>query len=166
MADIRPFRALRPHNEFAAQVASKPYDVLNSEEARKETIGNPLSFLHITKSEIDLPADIDIHSEVVYQKAKENLQKFIDDKILFQDEKPCYYIYELQWKGRTQTGLVCASSVQDYFNDIIKKHEFTRPEKEQDRINHITTTGAQTGNVFLAYRHVADIDALIDQWKE
>src|SRR3954470_12049611 len=106
MAIIRPFKALRPHNEFAEQVASRPYDVLNSEEARKETEGNLLSFLHVTKSEIDLPLDIDIHSDAVYQKAKENLDRFIEKKILFQDESPCYYIYELAWKGRTQTGLV------------------------------------------------------------
>ena len=95
MAIIKPFKALRPHNQYAAQVASKPYDVLNSEEARKEVGDNLLSFLHVTKSEIDLPADVDIHSEPVYEKAKENLQKLIKKKILFQDEKPCYYIYEL-----------------------------------------------------------------------
>ena len=137
MATIKPFRALRPHNEYAAQVASRPYDVLNSEEARKEVQGNLLSFLHVTKAEIDLPADVDIHSDAVYQKAAENLSHFMDRKILFQDENPCYYIYELAWKGRTQTGLVCVSSVEDYFNDVIKKHEFTRPEKEKDRIDHM-----------------------------
>jgi uncharacterized protein (DUF1015 family) len=104
MSIVKPFRALRPHNEYAAQVASRPYDVLNSEEARKEVEGNLLSFLHVTKSEVDLPPQTDVHSEEVYQKAKENLQKLIDKKILFQDEKPCYYIYELAWKGRTQTG--------------------------------------------------------------
>lgn len=166
MAIIKPFKALRPHIEYAAQVASKPYDVLNSEEARKETEGNLLSFLHVTKSEIDLSPAIDIHSQEVYDKAKNNLQKYIKERVLFQDEKPCYYIYELQWKGRTQTGLVCVSSVQDYFNDVIKKHEFTRPEKEQDRINHIKTTGAQTGNVFIAYRNVEAIDTVIEQWKK
>src|ERR1043166_8451488 len=106
MATIKPFKALRPHNEYAAQVASRPYDVLNSTEARKEAEGNLLSFLHVTKSEIDLPADVDIHTEAVYQKAKENLEHFIERKVLFQDEKPCYYFYELAWKGRTQTGLV------------------------------------------------------------
>ena len=150
MAIIKPFKALRPHNEYAAQVASKPYDVLSSEEAKKEAAGNLLSFLHVTKAEIDLPADTDVHSEAVYQKAAENLNNLIERKVLFQDEQPCYYIYELGWKGRTQTGLVCVSSVQDYFNDVIKKHEFTRPEKEQDRIDHMRTVRAQTGNVFLA----------------
>ena len=129
MATIKPFKALRPHVEYAAQVASKPYDVLNSAEARKEAEGNLLSFLHVTKAEIDLPADVDIHSTQVYEKAKDNLQHLIDKKILFQDEKPSYYIYELQWKGRTQTGLVCASSVEDYFNDVIKKARVYTPRK-------------------------------------
>lgn len=166
MAEIKPFKALRPHNEFAAQVASKPYDVLSSEEARKEVKDNLLSFLHVTKSEVDLPADIDIHTDAVYQKAKENLQNFIDKHILFQDEYPCYYIYELAWKGRTQTGLVCVSSIADYFNDVIKKHEFTRPEKELDRINHIRTTRAQTGNVFLACKDIKELNDVFDHWKE
>ena len=166
MAVIKPFRALRPHNQYAAQVASRPYDVLNSEEARKEVDGNLLSFLHVTKSEVDLPADTDIHTDAVYQKAKENLDHFIEKKILFQDENPCYYIYELAWKGRTQTGLVCVSSIEDYFNDVVKKHEFTRPEKEQDRINHIRTTRAQTGNVFLACKDIKELDDLFGHWKK
>jgi uncharacterized protein (DUF1015 family) len=158
MAIIKPFRALRPHNEYAPQVASRPYDVLNSQEARKEAGDNLLSFLHVTKSEIDLPADIDTHSNQVYLKAKENLEKLIQKSILFQDEKPCYYIYELAWKGRTQTGLVCVSSVEDYFNDVIKKHEFTRPEKEKDRIDHMQTIRAQTGNVFLACKDLKELN--------
>jgi len=165
MADIRPFRALRPHNEFAAQVASRPYDVLNSEEARREAEGNLLSFLHVTKSEIDLPAGIDIHTQEVYDKAKENLQALQDRKVLFREEKPCYYIYELAWRGRTQTGLVCVSSVQDYFNDVIKKHEFTRPEKEKDRIEHMATIRAQTGNVFLACKDIKELDDVFSHWK-
>jgi uncharacterized protein (DUF1015 family) len=166
MATIKPFRALRPHNEYAAQVASRPYDVLSSEEARKETEGNLLSFLHVTKSEIDLPVDVDIHSEAVYQKAAGNLERLMERKILFQDEQPCYYIYELAWKGRTQTGLVCISSVEDYFTDVIKKHEFTRPEKEQDRINHIRTTRAQTGNVFLACKDIQELNGMFEHWKQ
>jgi uncharacterized protein (DUF1015 family) len=166
MATIKPFRALRPHNQYAAQVASRPYDVLNSEEARKEAEGNLLSFLHVTKAEIDLPSDVDIHSDAVYQKAADNLQNLIEKKVLFQDENPCYYIYELAWKGRTQTGLVCVSSVEDYFNDVIKKHEFTRPEKEKDRIDHMRTIRAQTGNVFLACKDLKDLDDLFDLWKK
>ena len=166
MANIKPFRALRPHNEYAAQVASRPYDVLNSDEARKEVEGNLLSFLHVTKSEVDLPNDVDVHSEQVYEKAKENLQHLIDKKVLFQEEKPCYYIYELAWKGRTQTGLVCVSSVEDYFSDVIKKHEFTRPEKEKDRIDHMRAIRAQTGNVFLACKEVKELNDVFDHWKD
>lgn len=166
MAIISPFRALRPQQELAAKVASRPYDVLNSAEARLETKGNPDSFLHITKSEIDLPENIDIHSNEVYEQAKKNLQEFIQRSVLFREEKACYYIYELTMKDRSQTGLVCGSAVDDYEQDIIKKHEFTRPEKEQDRINHIAISGAQTGNVFLAYRNRASIDTLINNWKK
>lgn len=166
MATIAPFKALRPQAQFAKQVASPPYDVLNSNEAKVEARGNPNSFLHITKAEIDLPENIDVHSQPVYQKAKENLKAFLQREILFRETKPCYYIYRLIMNDHTQTGLVCGSSLEDYDKGIIKKHEFTRPEKEQDRINHITTTGAQTGNVFLAYRTVAVIDGVIEQWKQ
>jgi uncharacterized protein (DUF1015 family) len=165
MAIIKPFKALRPKPELAKQVASSPYDVLNSEEAREEAKNNPDSFLHVTKSEIDLPVNTDTHSQAVYQKAKENLQQFIHDGILFAEEKPCYYIYQLVMNERSQTGLVCVSSVEDYFNDVIKKHEFTRPEKEKDRIDHMLAIEAQTGNVFLAYRDVAGLDTLINEWK-
>ncbi|MEO5890664.1 MAG: DUF1015 family protein [Ferruginibacter sp.] len=166
MITIHPFKALRPEAQHAKKVASRPYDVLNSKEAKVEAQGNPNSFLHITKSEIDLPEDIDIHSQQVYDTAKKNLDAFISRNILFRESKACYYIYQLVMNGRSQTGLVCGSSVDDYEKDLIKKHEFTRPEKEQDRINHITTTGAQTGNVFLAYRNVADIDNLVSKWKK
>ncbi|GAC1424871.1 MAG: DUF1015 domain-containing protein [Flavisolibacter sp.] len=165
MSIVKPFKALRPHKEFVTQVASKPYDVLNSEEARKESAGNILSFLHITKSEIDLPSDTDVYSEQTYQKAKENLKLFMDKGILFVDPKPFYYIYELAWKGRSQTGIVCVSSVADYYNNTIKKHEFTRPEKEGDRIRHMLATKAQTGNVFLACRNEKQLDDLLDHWK-
>lgn len=165
MAIIKPFKALRPQPQHAQQVASRPYDVLNSEEARAEAAGNPYSFLHVTKSEIDLPAGIDIHSQEVYDKAAANLKQLINDGILFSEAKACYYIYELVMNGRSQTGLVCTSSVEDYFNDIIKKHEFTRPEKEKDRIDHMRTIRAQTGNVFLAYNNVAELDLLIEAWK-
>ena len=173
MATTKPFNALRPKPELVKQVASRPYDVLNSEEAREEAKNNPHSFLHVTKSEIDLPVNIDTHSHAVYQKAKENLQQFIHDGILFSEEKPCYYIYQLVMPARSgtdgnersQTGLVCVSSVEDYFNNVIRKHEFTRPEKEKDRIDHMLTIGAQTGNVFLAYRDVSELNNLINEWK-
>jgi len=173
MISIQPFKALRPEAQLASNVASRPYDVLNSREARTEAQGNPQSFLHITKSEIDLPEDIDTHDQQVYEKAKENLQTFINRKFLFRENKECYYIYRLvmparagsDGSGKSQTGLVCCSSVNDYNNGLIKKHEFTRPDKELDRINHIRTTGAQTGNVFIAYRNVDQIDEVIEQWK-
>jgi uncharacterized protein (DUF1015 family) len=166
MAIISPFRSLRPQKELADKVASRPYDVLNSAEAKQEAKGNPVSFLHVTKSEIDLPPTIDTHSPAVYEKAKENLEQFIKDGVLFREEKPAYYIYRLIMNRRSQTGLVCVSSIDDYFNNVIKKHEFTRPEKEQDRINHIKTTMAQTGNVFLAYRDVKEINDVIEAWKK
>jgi uncharacterized protein (DUF1015 family) len=165
MAIIKPFNALRPKPEIAEKSASRPYDVLNSEEARVEAKDNPASFLHVTKSEIDLPAGTDTHSTAVYNKAKENLQRFIKEGLLFKEEKPCYYIYQLIMNGRSQTGLVCVSSVDDYFKNVIKKHEFTRPEKEKDRIDHMRTIEAQTGNVFLTCRDVMEVNALINGWK-
>src|SRR5205809_2513904 len=164
MANIKPFKALRPQAQFAKQVASKPYDVLTSAEAKLEAQGNPNSFLHITKSEIDLPENIDVHGEEVYEKAKENLNAFIKREILFSEDKECFYIYRVNMNGKSQTGLVALSSIDDYEHNIIKKHELTRPDKEQDRINHIKATGAQTGNVFLAYQNNDALDTLIEKW--
>ncbi|MFM1794540.1 MAG: hypothetical protein RL642_925 [Bacteroidota bacterium] len=166
MAIVFPFKAIRPQPQFAAAVAAPPYDVLSSEEARVAAAHAPNSFLHVTKSEIDMPTTLSIYDQSVYEKAKSNLQQFIDQGVLFKENSDCYYIYELIMDGRSQTGLVCCSSVDDYENDIIKKHEFTRPEKEQDRINHISITGAQTGNVFLAYRNVDQLDQLIVAFKQ
>ncbi len=165
MISILPFKALRPEAQYAKLVASRPYDVLSSIEAKQEAEGNPYTFLHITKSEIDLPPKTDVHGAEVYQKAKENLDAFISRPVLFLENKPCYYIYQLVMNGKSQTGLVCGSSVDDYEDGLIKKHEFTRPEKELDRINHIKTTGAQTGNVFLAYRDQEALNDLIEKWK-
>ena len=165
MAVIKPFKALRPQPGIASGLASRPYDVLNRAEALQEAEGNPYSFYHISKAEIDLPAEVDIHDESVYEKARENLHIFQKENFLFVEEKPCYYIYQLTMNGKSQTGLVAVSSVLDYENEVIKKHELTRPEKEQDRINHILTTRAQTGNVFLAYRTVPDLQALISHHK-
>jgi uncharacterized protein (DUF1015 family) len=165
MISISPFKALRPEPQFARQVASRPYDVLSTKEAKIEAQGNPYSFLHITRSEIDLPANTDIHSPEVYQRAKENLDAFISRPVLFSESKPCYYIYQLTMNGQTQTGLVCCSSVADYEEGLIKKHELTRPEKEQDRVDHIKTTCAQTGNVFLAFRDVDELNKIMEKWK-
>lgn len=135
MAIIKPFTALRPQQQLSQQVASRPYDVLNSEEAKTEAAGNPFSFLHVTKSEIDLPAGIDIHSQEVYDKAKENLQQFIANGILFKEEKPSYYIYQLVMKGRSQTGLVCVSSVDDYFKNTIKNMSSPGLKKKKTGLN-------------------------------
>jgi uncharacterized protein (DUF1015 family) len=165
MADIKPFKALRPEPSAAVRVASRPYDVMNRAEAKAEAQGNPDSFLHITRSEIDLPDAVSPYDDSVYQAAKANLKAFVSKGILFREAKPCYYLYRLTMHGREQSGLVCVSSVADYHNDVIKKHEFTRPEKETDRIRHIVGSGAQTGNVFLAYRDVDEINALISQWQ-
>ncbi len=165
MATIFPFQAIRPQPQFSSAVASPPYDVLSSSEARQAVLNNPHSFLHVTKSEVDMPTDLNIYDQSVYEKAKSNLLNMISDGVLVKEATPCYYIYELIMDGRSQTGLVCCSSVDDYENDIIKKHEYTRPEKELDRINHIRITGAQTGNVFLAYRNVSAMDVLVRDWK-
>jgi uncharacterized protein (DUF1015 family) len=165
MAKITPFKGLRPKKELAAEVATLPYDVVSVAEAR-EFRKDKYNFYHVTRSEIDLPENVDVHSFSVYEKAKENLDAMIKEKILIQDSDPCYYIYELVMNGRSQTGLVCGSSIEDYNNGIIKKHEFTRPEKEKDRIDHITTTGAQTGIVFLAYNDCESVQSIIDNWKK
>ena len=165
MAKIIPFKGLRPKKSIAPQLATLPYDVVNVEEARAYK-KDPYHFYHVTRSEIDLPENVDVHSTQVYEKAKENLDEFISQKIMYQDSEPCYYIYELVMAGRSQTGLICASSIDDYFNGIIKKHEFTRPEKELDRINHIKTTHAQTGIVFLAYNDQEDVQQIISDWKK
>lgn len=165
MAKIIPFKGLKPKKELAEQVATLPYDVVSVAEAR-EFKNNPYNFYHVTRSEIDMPEAVDVHSMQVYEKAKENLDAMIGNGIMAQDSHPCYYIYELVMDGRSQTGLVCGSSVDDYNNGIVKKHEFTRPEKEQDRINHIATTGAQTGIVFLAYNDCESVQQIIDNWKK
>lgn len=164
MTKIKAFKALRPEAHLARQVASRPYDVLNSREAKQEAMGNPNSFLHITKSEIDLPESVDIHSAEVYEKAKQNLDAFISRNVLFRENDECIYIYRLVMNGRQQHGIVCLSSVEDYENGVIKKHEFTRAEKEKDRIDHMLSLKAQTGNVFLAYRTNPAVSTIINKW--
>lgn len=164
MAKISPFKGLRPTQELASQVATLPYDVVNVAEARTFK-DNPYNFYHVTRSEIDLPEGVDVHTQQVYDKAKENLNKMVSDGTLIQDPTPCYYIYELVMDGRSQTGLLCGSSIDDYNTGIVKKHEFTRPEKENDRINHIATTRAQTGIVFLAYNDCESVETIIEDWK-
>ncbi len=163
MAVIRPFKALRPTKEKAQLVASVPYDVVNREEAMHFADGNPLSYLHITRSEIDLPEVKDVYSKEVYLKAKENLNQIIEQAPLNVDKKSHFYLYRLIMDGRAQTGICATFSVDDYDNDVILKHEKTRKVKEDDRTNHITTTEAQTGVVFLTYRGVKAVNDLVDK---
>lgn len=162
MAIIRPFKGLRPLPQYVARVASRPYDVLSSEEARKEAGGNPLSFLHVGKPEIDLPRDINPYDERVYLKGEENFKKMIAEGILRQDDQPCLYLYSQTMGSHTQTGIVGCVSVQEYLDGTIKKHELTRADKEDDRTRHIDATNAQTGPIFLAYRAQQAIDALVE----
>ncbi|HPY97329.1 MAG TPA: DUF1015 family protein [Candidatus Cloacimonadota bacterium] len=152
MSIIRPFPAVRPAKEKAHLIAALPYDVMNSDEAREMVKDNPLSFLHVDKAEIDLPKEINLYDEKVYQKAKENLYSLIDNKHLIKEEKPCLYLYQQVMNGHAQTGLVAGSSIEEYEKDLIKKHEFTRADKEADRIKHVDTLNAQTGPIFLTYR--------------
>ncbi len=162
MSLIRPFRGLRPKIECANDVVAPPYDVLNSQEARQRATGRPRSFLHISKPEIDLPADIDPYAAQVYAKGAENFQKMINDGVLIRDSKPCYYAYRLVMGAHQQIGLVAVASVADYNTNRIRKHEFTRPDKEDDRVRQIDALNAQTGPVFLTYRRNANVDAIID----
>lgn len=164
MAIIKPFKALRPKNDLANQVAALPYDVMNSAEAKEMANGNPFSFLHVSRAEIDLDEKIDIHSEAVYAKAKDNFSNMIKDGILQIEQQECYYIYAQTMEGRTQYGLVACSSIDDYFNDIIKKHEYTRPEKEKDRIEHMKAVEAHVGPIFLTYPSNKTIRDLIHSY--
>jgi uncharacterized protein (DUF1015 family) len=151
MAHIRPFRALRPQPQLVEQVATLPYDVMNTAEAKAMAEDNPNSFLHVSRAEIDLPQEVDIHSTAVYAKANENFRKLIADGVLIQEEKACYYIYAQTMNGRRQFGIAACSSIDDYFSDTIKKHEYTRPEKELDRIQHMEAVQAHVGPIFLTY---------------
>lgn len=163
MAVIRPFEAVRPEEKVAHLVASVPYDVVNREEAAELAKGNPLSFLRVTRSEIELDAKTDPYSEQVYNKAKENWTRLKKEAPLLQDEKPHFYIYHLKWLEQEQTGIAATFSVNDYDNDVIKKHEKTRKVKEDDRTNHIVTTEAQTGAVFLTYKGVPEVNDVVDK---
>ncbi len=163
MAIIKPFKGLRPKPEFAEKVASPPYDVLNTEEARAMAKDNPYSFLHINKPEIDLPAGTNLYDDAVYAKGRENLERFIKEGIFIQDEKPCFYVYRQIMGNHQQIGLVAGASVEDYENNVIKKHELTRAEKEEDRVKHVDTLNAQTGPVFLTYKASDEVDRLMEK---
>jgi len=160
---IRPFTGLRPSPGRAAEVAAPPYDVLTTEEARAAAAGKPWSFLHISKPEIDLPAGTDVHAPEVYAKAAENLKRMLAQKVLERDLNPCYYAYRLIMDGHAQTGMVVAAALAEYERNRIRKHEFTRPDKEDDRVRQIEALNAQTGPVLLAYPHAPEVDTLLAQ---
>jgi uncharacterized protein (DUF1015 family) len=161
MAHIQPFRGVRPRKDIAHLVAAPPYDVLTSEEARELASGNPYSFLHVGKPEIDLPPGTDPYADAVYAKGKENFDRFFREGTIAQDGTRNFYIYKQIWGAHVQIGLVAAASCQDYLDDVIKKHELTRVDKENDRMRHIEVLGSQTGPVFLTYRGTPAVDALI-----
>lgn len=164
MAVVRPFKGLRPKQDLADKVASLPYDVMNRQEAKEMAEGNALSFLHVVRPEIDLDDSVDIHDKIVYETARQNLDKFQREGIIVQESKPVYYIYRQLMYGRVQTGLVSCTSIDDYANNIIKKHEFTRHEKEQDRINNFDHCDANTAPIFLTYRKNDTINKLVNDW--
>ncbi|MCF8352500.1 MAG: DUF1015 domain-containing protein, partial [Bacteroidales bacterium] len=161
MAVLKAFKGIRPLKDKAARIASRPYDVLNKEEARAEAGDNELSFLHVIKPEIDLPDDMDHYSQEVYQKGKENFFELLEKKVLFQDEEDYLYVYAQTMNGKTQYGLVGCASVDDYLNNVIKKHELTRPDKEEDRMNHVRVSGMNYEPVFFSYPAVAEIDEIV-----
>ena len=165
MALFQAFRAVRPAEGKAEKVAALPYDVVSREEAREIGEKNPYSFLHVDRAEMDLDPEINLYDAEVYQKAKENLDRFQAEGTLIQDEKPNYYLYELIRKGKSQTGIVGVSSIDDYMNGVIKKHELTREDKEQDRIHHVDICDANTGPIFLACRYPEELLVLMENWK-
>lgn len=164
MSTFRPFRAVRPKKEYADKVAALPYDVMNSEEAREKVKGCPYSFIHVDKAEVDLPPETYLYSDEVYNKAAENLTALSENKICIQDEAPCFYIYRQVMGEVCQTGIVGCAGVDDYLDNTIKKHEYTRADKEEDRIRHVDTCNANTGPIFLAYRKNDCIDKIIDKY--
>lgn len=163
MSDIRPFRALRPRPELAAKVAAPPYDVISSEEARELAAGNELSFLHVTKPEIDLPPDVNLYDDRVYAKGVANLRRLIAEGVLVREEAPSYYVYQQRMGDHVQAGVVCAASCAEYEQGLIKRHEFTRKDKEDDRTRHVAEQNANAEPVFFTYRKRPEIDALVDE---
>lgn len=165
MAVIKAFKGIRPRVDMAADVAALPYDVYNREEATKVVAENPISFLSIDRAETGFGPDVDTYDDIVYERARDRLWEMYDKGVFFQDEKPCLYLYELEMKGHIQTGIVACASIDDYLNDVIKKHENTRADKEKDRIRHVDTCGAQTGPIFLAYKANNEISRIIEDFK-
>jgi len=165
LATIRPFKAIRPGQDIAAKVAALPYDVYNREEALEEIKREPLSFLRIDKAETQFPENYNPYDIKVYEKARDILDKMIAEELLLQEDKSCYYAYELTMNGRSQTGIVGCAAIDDYLNNVIKKHENTREEKELDRMNHVDICDAQTGPIFLAYRSQRTLNETVDKIK-
>jgi uncharacterized protein (DUF1015 family) len=163
MATVKPFRALRPRPELAAKICELPYDVMSSDEAREIAKDKPLSFLHVSKPEIDLPRETDLYSAAVYAKGKENFDRLISQSALVQDAQPAFYLYRQVMGSHSQLGLVAVASCQEYIDGIIKKHELTRIDKEEDRVRHIETLNSQTGPVFLTYKADPELDARFSQ---
>ncbi|MBR5001037.1 MAG: DUF1015 domain-containing protein, partial [Firmicutes bacterium] len=161
MPIVRPFKSIRPNQEVVSKVAALPYDVYNRKEACEVVAKEPMSFLAIDRAETQFPAEVSTYAPEVYDKARQMLDEAIEQGIFVTDEKAYYYIYELTMNGKSQTGIVACSSIDDYQNNIIKKHENTREEKEQDRIRHVDTTNAHTGPIFLAYRAVDAINEVV-----
>ncbi len=166
MADIRPFPCIRPSREKAASVAALPYDVYSRSEAKLKAAENPDSFLNIDRPETQFADDADMYSEQVYQKAHDLLWERVADGSFIRDEKRCYYVYELTMDGRTQTGITACASIDDYENQVIKKHENTRADKEADRIRHVDSCNAQTGPIFLAYRSNETVERIVTEAKK
>lgn len=166
MAIIKPFRALRPNGDLAEKIAALPYDVMNSSEAKDMVKGNDYSFLRIDRGEINFAESIDPHDARVYKKAREVLDQMVEKQHFIQDETECLYIYRQIMDGRAQTGLVCCTSIDDYDKNIIKKHEFTRPDKEQDRVDHVKALEAQTGPIFQTYLYNQKIRQIMTDWTD
>ena len=166
MPIVRPFKSIRPNQEVVSKVAALPYDVYNRKEACEVVAKEPMSFLAIDRAETQFPAEVSTYAPEVYDKARQMLDEAIEQGIFVTDEKAYYYIYELTMNGKSQTGIAACSSIDDYQNNIIKKHENTREEKEQDRIRHVDTTNAHTGPIFLAYRAVDAINEVVDRVKK
>lgn len=163
MATVKPFRAVRPRPELASKICELPYDVMSSDEARQLAQGNPLSFLHVSKPEIDLPPGTDLYAPAVYAKGRENFESLLKQGSLFQDDQPAFYLYRQTMGSHQQVGLVAAASCEEYLRNVIKKHELTRVDKEDDRVRHIETLNSQTGPVFLTYKAVEAIDKRVAQ---
>ncbi|MDR0519251.1 MAG: DUF1015 family protein [Clostridiales Family XIII bacterium] len=164
MSIVKPFKAIRPAEGYDIKIAELPYDVMSSDEAREIAAGNPYSFLHVDKAEIDLPAGTGLYDDIVYETAKKNFDRMVAEGAFMRDDEPCYYIYRLKTGQRSQAGIAAAVSIDDYLNSVVKKHELTRPDKERDRIRHVDSLNANTGPIYLTCRPHAELSRIIMDW--